>query len=282
MKINGNSGCDVKIINKNNKFIIVKSGNSRLLHQINKQIDEYNHNQIVKIPKVYNINYSKFIIEMEYIKNSMNIIDFMEQNNKFIITFIYEKIINLIDYYIINSKIIDVKSKFLIKYENTLNNISKSKYVNRYNKYKINNLYKFIDNLKLYRDIYIPVGKCHGDLTFSNVLVDLNFRDIYLIDFLDNFVETPLQDMVKIRQDTKYKWICSMTNFKYDYNKILIIFDELDIKFHNKFNDYSFYNKYYNLFQLLNIMRIIPYVNENNKFNNLLKITNNIIEEILN
>ena len=51
-------------------------------------------------------------------------------------------------------------------------------------------------------DMLIPVGTCHGDLTFSNIL--FNGNNYYLIDFLDSFIESPLLDIVKLRQDTAW------------------------------------------------------------------------------
>ena len=42
--------------------------------------------------------------------------------------------------------------------------------------------------------IKIPIGICHGDLTFSNIL--FNGNNYYLIDFLDSFIEYPLMDIV--------------------------------------------------------------------------------------
>ena len=43
---------------------------------------------------------------------------------------------------------------------------------------------------ELENDLLIPVGVCHGDLTFSNILMKDN--KIILIDFLDSYLETPL------------------------------------------------------------------------------------------
>ncbi len=33
-----------------------------------------------------------------------------------------------------------------------------------------------------------------------------------MIDFLDSFIETPLMDIVKLRQDTKYNWSYLLVN----------------------------------------------------------------------
>ncbi len=62
----------------------------------------------------------------------------------------------------------------------------------------------------------MPVGICHGDLTFSNML--FNGNNYYLIDFLDSFVESPLLDIVKLRQDSAYLW--SQLMYIHDYDKI--------------------------------------------------------------
>lgn len=54
-------------------------------------------------------------------------------------------------------------------------------------------------------DMPFPMGPCHGDLTLSNVILD-PMSGITLIDFLDTFLETPLQDVAKLKQDFVYGW----------------------------------------------------------------------------
>ena len=43
----------------------------------------------------------------------------------------------------------------------------------------------------------------------TNTLIDLESRKIAVIDFLDTFCDSPLQDLAKLRQDTAYGWILS-------------------------------------------------------------------------
>jgi hypothetical protein len=50
-----------------------------------------------------------------------------------------------------------------------------------------------------------PIGRCHGDLTLSNVILD-PVSGITLIDFLATYLETPLQDVAKLKQDYVYGW----------------------------------------------------------------------------
>jgi len=53
--------------------------------------------------------------------------------------------------------------------------------------------------------ISIPMGRCHGDLTLSNIIFN-PLDGLVLIDFLDVFIETPLQDVAKINQDFIFGW----------------------------------------------------------------------------
>ena len=80
---------------------------------------------------------------------------------------------------------------------------------------------------------------------------------------MDSFIETPIQDIVKLRQDTKYFWSIMMYQKKYDSIRLNMIFKYID----NKINDYFFNNckYYYQLYdrlELMNILRILPYVKE--------------------
>ncbi len=49
-------------------------------------------------------------------------------------------------------------------------------------------------------------GKCHGDLTLSNIIINREKKKIILIDFLKTFKETPLQDVCKLIQDLRLYW----------------------------------------------------------------------------
>jgi thiamine kinase-like enzyme len=54
-------------------------------------------------------------------------------------------------------------------------------------------------------EMAFPIGPCHGDLTLSNLILD-PVAGITLIDFLDTFLESPLQDVAKLKQDFVYGW----------------------------------------------------------------------------
>ena len=110
------------------------------------------------------------------------------------------------------------------------------------------------------RPVIVPVGTCHGDLTLSNIL----FKDthLYLLDFLDCFVESPLQDIVKLRQDTQFGWSLQLYQAEFDQVKILLALRYLDQRIEAIFQPDEWCGRHYELFQLVNLMRVLPYCTE--------------------
>ncbi len=108
--------------------------------------------------------------------------------------------------------------------------------------------------------IIVPVGPCHGDLTLSNML--FKGKRIYLIDFLDSFVESPLQDIAKLRQDTAFTWSLHLYQAEFDATKIRLTLTYLDRGIMAAFAKDDWYQRHYELFQLMNLMRILPYCRE--------------------
>lgn len=105
-------------------------------------------------------------------------------------------------------------------------------------------------------------GPCHGDFTFSNML----FREegVYLLDFLDSFVESPLIDLVKFRQDTRYYWspLVDVKLPDYHASKVRQIFDYFDQAIEQRFFQHTQVAAWYTYLQVLNLMRILPYVSK--------------------
>lgn len=112
----------------------------------------------------------------------------------------------------------------------------------------------YIDKFSKYDDVTIKLGPCHGDMTLSNMI----FTDkIYLIDFLDSYIESPTIDLVKLRQDTHLYWSLNMIHDKVDITKIKIGLNYID---NWLVNNYKVDN--YELFQIINLLRIFPYTKE--------------------
>ncbi|MGO2511212.1 phosphotransferase [Marinomonas polaris] len=121
----------------------------------------------------------------------------------------------------------------------------------------VNSACKYIhDNLK--DDMQIPIGQCHGDLNMSNIIVTHD-NNLYLFDFLDGIIESPLQDVAKLLQDFKYGW--SFRNSKASIKlKGQLFFESsyptiIDL----------FFGKYkiiFRIIEILTIIRIAPYISK--------------------
>lgn len=106
----------------------------------------------------------------------------------------------------------------------------------------------------------MPLGTCHGDLTFSNIL--FNGNNYYLIDFLDSFIESPLMDLVKIRQDSRYGWSLLMYGREYDAVRMNIISQKIDKEIDEYYSKFDWYRKCYKPMQLMNFLRVLQYAKE--------------------
>ena len=289
IEIQGHSNFNVEIILFENKYIIAKSSNlknsKRLSKQIKKQEILFNNNFLknCKIPKILKIieKNDQTIYYMEYIYNSQNLIHFLYSENSFKLLWLKDIIFQIINSYISKCKYNKINIDIL---NNKLIDINKNIKNNKFTQIYAFEIDKYLNylNLKINQisNIQIPIGICHGDLTLSNMLIDHSFMKIYLIDFLDSFIESPIIDMVKIRQDTCFYWTLQLSNFNYDTNKVKICLNKLDSLLDEEFKKFNWYNLTYDFFQILNYIRILQYSKNNkivlhclnvlNKFNILL------------
>ena len=291
IEVEGHSGCYIYIKKVNDTLVIDKYTKSnkyipRLKAQFSKQkkASKTNVTKGIIVPKIIKTDESwpgEYHGIMEYVYGK-NFVRFFEYADKMTI----DKFISTICEFIRN----EIESSTCeIEYEtDELYKKWESVKKNMMNIYKEDSQYyssimKIIEHCD---EIFKPnmkfenfyVGKCHGDLTFSNII----FRDneYALIDFLDSFIESPIMDIVKLRQDTKYKWSTLMYNSKeYDKTRYDMICKYIDEQIDNNFKKYSFYNKTYPIFQLMNFLRIVQYAKKDEVTIYLIDTINNILEE---
>jgi len=264
LNILGNSGCDLKLCHNNGVATIIKSTNDmyyleRLKSQCDKQkiFSKNNTLREVTTPEIINEVRGKtsYSFEMEFV-NSLDFLSFIERSD---VNDVYKAIDVIVEYIDINIKLSSMKNigKDVIfnKYLSVKNIFLKKKVLGFEDIFvDFENRIKRLDNF-----VNIPIGPCHGDLTLSNILV--NKKKIVLIDFLDSFIESPLIDIVKLRQDTNHSWIFNMVDFNVDYVKSIIALEKIDNYIVNHFEKYNFYD-YYAIFQQLNLLRIVPYTKQ--------------------
>lgn len=206
IKNKSNSKENIQLINEDNNFFIQKSWSNveRGVLSIRKQIDfdEISiSNLIIKSPKVFKtqiIDSVSFEAKMEYIEgysgSDISLIGTRDVSHN--LRDALSMIINRnFEHSIIKSISNDI---FITKIDQILSFLSTDKIL----EIKLKKLRNEFLKDKFYD---IPCGKCHGDLTLSNIIVSRT-GSLNLIDFLPNFIESPLWDVVKIFQDLKYGW----------------------------------------------------------------------------
>lgn len=280
--IKGHSGCKLKIIHNDKNVIIEKiTYDIKYIDRLEKQASKQNRfylkkiNPFILIPKVLyeKKEYNKYKFGMEFYQ-AFDFIKILELHDFDHIKLYIDKIIDFIDYNIKLSRNTNVSKNTLYeKVQSVKQNTSKDTL--KYFSDIINSLELNISTYE--QNINIPIGYCHGDLTFSNILI--KNENIILIDFLDSFIETPLQDIVKLRQDTKYKWTLNLLERDIDNTKIDILLTYLDKYIVEHFKKYDFY-KHYEIFQKINLLRIIPYIKSKDykTLETIRKNMNNILE----
>jgi len=183
---------------------------------------------ILETPQVYDLGYTTdglFYFDMEYIHGvNLNIYFERERLHRCL------EIIDLVTSFQTTTKQVDITAQVVDKIQNI----------------------RLDENTKevlMTSNWVIDVGYGHGDLTFENIIVNKN--KIYLIDFLDSFVNGPLIDQSKLLQDAFCYW-----SFKNQSSvpkrKLLPVRDRFNSKQH-----YSML--------LLHLVRAIPYANINKK-----------------
>ncbi len=102
----------------------------------------------------------------------------------------------------------------------------------------------------------VPLGPCHGDFTFTNMLQTEN--EVVLFDFLDNVFDSVLLDMVKLRQDTACRWANIVLERPVDPS----VLKHVDWIIDGELRWYECYRRYYRPLQQFNLLRILPYTTE--------------------
>jgi hypothetical protein len=111
---------------------------------------------------------------------------------------------------------------------------------------------------------YFLESDCHGDFTLSNMIYFNS--NIYLLDFLDSYINTPIIDIVKIKQDLYYHWSLNMLD-KYNDTEIykikqvsMFIWDKISKNYIDLIE-----TKDFKIIESINFLRIEPYIKDEMK-----------------
>lgn len=286
IEVKGHSGCQIDVVSEDSGIYVYKSTADpkylrRLALQAKKQRaaaeDEYQH---IRVPQIFELQEKAdtTIIKMQYVY-SKNFIEFFEQAGFEQVDYLIGALEYFVEHEISKCELQKVAPK-----------IFQDKFAEIKGKCLTNPLYEgnevILSILNRSEQVFnslpeltMPIGICHGDLTFSNIL--FNGNNYYLIDFLDSFIETPLQDIVKIRQDTQFRWSQLMYTKPYDATRLRIVCDKIDHEIHQYFTrKYQWYSDNYSVVQLMNILRILPYAKEETVVQYLVDVLNQLLDGI--
>lgn len=264
IEVKGHSGCQIDVVDEDGKVIVYKSTVDpgyleRLALQAEKQIRASDVGFAnIKVPKIYSVERleSRTVIKMQYVY-SKNFMEYFDNAGFEQVDYLTDALEDFIDYEVRHCRMTEVGSDiFVIKFNGIKHKMSQ--YQDPDIKCLLERCFHVFDTMG---NITVPVGVCHGDLTLSNLL--FNGNNFYLIDFLDSFLESPLQDIVKIRQDTAFGWSRLMYTRPYDKIRFNLICSHLDRELDKRFREkYIWYGKYYDVLQLMNMLRILPYAKD--------------------
>lgn len=163
----------------------------------------------------------------------------------------------------LNSYLIDTLAKSEVKTISStivLNKIQEIEKNTRHNIHLFPSLNYIISQLKdcCLKDLTLPMGPCHGDLTLSNMKVTQENK-LYIFDFLDSFIESPLQDAAKIIQDMIYGW-----SFRKEKSSLRLKGQLFCKKAYPNFIDtlIQLYPQEMKVLEIMTLLRIAPYIDE--------------------
>lgn len=225
-KISGNSQYRLRL-EKNKVIKEALTDDTRLVVSARKQ-QEFK-SSFFKTPKVYDIDKSSFT--MEYI-NGDSFIEFLSRASKRDLDGLIARLDGYFKERIVGDCYIPIsvfreKLKLLPESQELLNYIKDKDSIN------------------------IKVGLCHGDMTFSNMIFA---EDVYLIDFLDAYIDSPTMDILKLRQDTQLYWSFNMIKKPLDPVKV-----KIGLQYIDEWITSTFDIDHYNILQCINLYRIFPY-----------------------
>jgi len=251
MLVKGNSGFGVELLDELTvRKSIVGAGAARLQKQIEKQISFQARlaSGAIRVPCIIHsvAQPDAFHADMEYIA-ARDFVQFLSEADRQQLDDFFVIITGFIEDNLQTARITDVSGPLQTKLTELADK-------------GVPRVYLAAAQARCQQPILVPVGDCHGDLTLSNML--FKHQQLYLIDFLDCFVESPLQDIVKLRQDTLFGWSLALYQAEFNWPRVQIALRYLDQRIAARFECYDWYREHYVLFQLVNLMRVLPYCAE--------------------
>lgn len=264
LAIQGHSGSDIRLDDSGGDITVVKSAppgvaSDRLRRQIDKQRRARAENELpyIRIPSVLGEEMLEgcYSATMEYVY-FQNPVEYFNSVSTTGIAQFTEMLVGFVDATLDGSpsRLTSV-DPFRAKVDEIARNLETGL---RYYDY-LEHLKRIDRHLDAIGSVVLPMGRCHGDLTMSNLLVAHDSTAIALVDFLDSFVESPLIDLAKIRQDTVFRWTLLMAKDSMDAVRYVQVMSHIDAEIERTYRPHSWYDANIDWMAGLNLLRIAPY-----------------------
>ena len=265
INIKGHSGCLVKVVSADGEWWVEKSALTaeyagRLRRQIRKQREARRANRLasVIIPEIHSeqeLPGGGYAVRMEYLqlrdcgefystasirgveRVAVLLLDYLEAN-------LVQCALRPVDAAILLHKLDSIEAKLVASGRGTL--------------YR-SLLEQVREHAGKIHGLPLPMGPNHGDLTLSNVMMAGDLSCIGLFDFLDSYLESPLVDIAKVRQDTQFGWSSLMAEDPLDRVRFMQIMRHTDAIIVRHFGAHNWFRCGIDLVQAVNLLRIAPY-----------------------
>ena len=263
LSIRGNSGCVVSVIETPRGAVVVKSAaglqTDRLRLQIDKQRLARRTNRLpyVRVPEILGEidDADSYAATMEYVY-FQSAPEFFNRSSIPDMGRVADHVVGFVTAELDGSTMTRVSVDPVVsKLESIESALSTTAWAEPYRPHLVRLRAQALD----FSTMDLPIGICHGDLTMSNIMIASDASAIALIDFLDSFIESPLIDLAKLRQDTRFQWSALMSETAVDRLRFRQVMGALDDRLQEPFAGLDWHANYLGFMTELTLLRIAPY-----------------------
>jgi len=260
----GNSGCQVKIKQHDGNIVITKSAldvryNQRLKLQVEKQraFGAANTLPFIRVPRIIAEfeQQGLYGVEMEYV-NFHDSLAFFSAASPASVDRVASMLFDYVDRQITSAEMLELPIAILRDKVGSVVRALDSAGSHDIYRPSVTKVMRAIDAR---HTVQIPVGSCHGDLTFSNILIAPDAGAVALLDFLDSYIESPAIDIAKLRQDTRFHWTLLMSDKISDQIRFKQVMQYFDQRICDRYSTAVWYRSNIDLILGVNMLRIAPY-----------------------
>ena len=265
IRIRGHSGCQIDVVAAEGRSWIEKSAltpesASRLRRQIQKQREARRSNRLssVRVPEVHSersLPEGGYCVRMEYL-DLLDCLEFYSTASLDDVEGIADHLIAYLDANLAACSLKPVEATILLdKLDSIEHELAHGPQLGSYQPL----LASVRARVAGLHGLSLPIGPTHGDLTLSNLMVASDLSCIGLFDFLDSYLESPLVDIAKVRQDTQFGWSSLMSDAPLDRVRFKQIMRHTDAIIVRHFEKHEWFSRGIDLIQAVNLLRISPY-----------------------